>query len=774
METESNRKQIVQQIKFRDSILKRRGFAEFTYTYPKMGFSSTRRLILHFNHLKISFVEKDSKLFTDDIECVLSTFQSETPGMLLVNYRSATSADESMLKEHKWTFKQTDAPEFQRLLNLMMTNGRKLVELYRVMNKAGKKAIEKTDLDALVAIESASCAGLRGVSTAAMLAECDVEGVGKEEFTLADLLAITSSSPPSTFESVRALLLEWVRVSAQRTSIQYSAEESASSEFESQNASASSQNVPVKRVDKIDLIEGEREMSRTPGVIFTMANPTAAESVPNSVGKGDASFTNFRIILYDLASPAEEFRYDAPPYPAQISLPFSSIARVDLDSDNNGYDIIVICKDLRVVRMAFATGKQFAMQYVVAIQDYAFPSDLRTLFAFSRYGRVPAPLLSDSGNSKAHASQRRLVTPVKSEDAPMSPSQRPPITVKPGAIDGWKIFDPKKEFERQGLLGKDSKWRLWSDNYELVPTYPSAFILPAALNDAEIVEAANFRSRRRLPALTWRSSVTGACLCRSSQPNAGLFGKTNLCDKLLHNLYRIRGDGYNDTERVNPTTYYIIDCRSKVAANANAVMGKGIENFNSLVQTQVFYCGIGNIHVMRSSIESLHSLLVPFTPRGASAVTRGMKGLFNRSTSTATPQSSEDDSMSGPDVAFMDNSLYARQLLSRVETTGWIDHVRCVITSSVLVAETLSSRSSSVLVHCSDGWDRTAQVVATAQLILDPYFRSIEGLAVLIEKDWCGFGHKFHDRLGHGRPSNGKEGEEMSPVFVQVCLSLSC
>jgi hypothetical protein len=39
--------------------------------------------------------------------------------------------------------------------------------------------------------------------------------------------------------------------------------------------------------------------------------------------------------------------------------------------------------------------------------------------------------------------------------------------------------------------------------------------------------------------------------------------------------------------------------------------------------------------------------------------------------------------------------------------------------------------------------DRTAQICAIAEILLDPYYRTIEGFAVLIEKDWCAFGHKF-------------------------------
>lgn len=35
-----------------------------------------------------------------------------------------------------------------------------------------------------------------------------------------------------------------------------------------------------------------------------------------------------------------------------------------------------------------------------------------------------------------------------------------------------------------------------------------------------------------------------------------------------------------------------------------------------------------------------------------------------------------------------------------------------------------------VLVHCSDGWDRTSQLTSLAQLLLDPYYRTIDGFQV--------------------------------------------
>ena len=69
-----------------------------------------------------------------------------------------------------------------------------------------------------------------------------------------------------------------------------------------------------------------------------------------------------------------------------------------------------------------------------------------------------------------------------------------------------------------------------------------------------------------------------------------------------------------------------------------------------------------------------------------------------------------------------------------------------------------------VLVHCSDGWDRTSQMSALAQLLLDPYYRTVKGFQVLIEKDWLSFGHMLGRRCGH---FSYKDTDNRSPVFLQ-------
>lgn len=58
----------------------------------------------------------------------------------------------------------------------------------------------------------------------------------------------------------------------------------------------------------------------------------------------------------------------------------------------------------------------------------------------------------------------------------------------------------------------------------------------------------------------------------------------------------------------------------------------------------------------------------------------------------------------------------------------------------------MDQQKLSCVVHCSDGWDRTAQLSGLAQIMLDPYYRTIDGFRVLVDKDWLSFGHMFSER----------------------------
>jgi hypothetical protein len=159
---------------------------------------------------------------------------------------------------------------------------------------------------------------------------------------------------------------------------------------------------------------------------------------------------------------------------------------------------------------------------------------------------------------------------------------------------------------------------------------------------------------------------------------------------------------------------YIVDARGKIAATLNMAAGKGTEDISSYHNAELVFGNIDNIHVMRSSITT----------------------LTDNVTSTFHPHVGMKEVIQAPDGGLVG-------YFSKLEESGWLRHLRLILLSSIFTAERLHFDGDSVLVHCSDGWDRTAQICSVAEILLDSYYRTIEGFAVLIEKEWCSFGHKF-------------------------------
>ena len=53
-----------------------------------------------------------------------------------------------------------------------------------------------------------------------------------------------------------------------------------------------------------------------------------------------------------------------------------------------------------------------------------------------------------------------------------------------------------------------------------------------------------------------------------------------------------------------------------------------------------------------------------------------------------------------------------------------------IIKEFLHLLQAVAEEKISVVVHCSDGWDRTAQTCSIASIILDPYYRTIHGFQV--------------------------------------------
>ena len=69
------------------------------------------------------------------------------------------------------------------------------------------------------------------------------------------------------------------------------------------------------------------------------------------------------------------------------------------------------------------------------------------------------------------------------------------------------------------------------------------------------------------------------------------------------------------------------------------------------------------------------------------------------------------------------------QFIGGLDSSGWLRHIKTILDTSAFICQAVNS-GKSVVVHCSDGWDRTAQVCSLASLMLDPYYRTLQGFQV--------------------------------------------
>ncbi|XP_019592112.2 phosphatidylinositol-3,5-bisphosphate 3-phosphatase MTMR6 [Rhinolophus sinicus] len=278
-------------------------------------------------------------------------------------------------------------------------------------------------------------------------------------------------------------------------------------------------------------------------------------------------------------------------------------------------------------------------------------------------------------------------------------------------LRGWQLIDLAQEYKRMGV--PNSNWQLSDANreYKICETYPRELYVPRIASKPIIVGSSKFRSKGRFPVLSYYHQNKEAAICRCSQPLSGFSAR---CLEDEHLLQAI--------SKANPANryMYVVDTRPKLNAMANRAAGKGYENEDNYSNIRFQFVGIENIHVMRSSLQKLLEV-------------NGTKGL------------SVNDFYSG------------------LESSGWLRHIKAVMDAAIFLAKAIVVENASVLVHCSDGWDRTSQVCSLGSLLLDSYYRTIKGFMVLIEKDWISFGHKFSERCGHldGDP------KEVSPVFTQ-------
>jgi hypothetical protein len=106
----------------------------------------------------------------------------------------------------------------------------------------------------------------------------------------------------------------------------------------------------------------------------------------------------------------------------------------------------------------------------------------------------------------------------------------------------------------------------------------------------------------------------------------------------------------------------------------------------------------------------------------------------------------------------------AAGLHKQLQESKWFEQLQLIMNIANLVVDRMDGETgASVMVCLEEGWDLTAQVSSLAQLLMDPYYRTIEGFAVLVEREWLSMGHRFTRRNNH--TIDDQTG--FAPIFLQ-------
>ncbi|XP_051850123.1 myotubularin-related protein 4 isoform X2 [Antechinus flavipes] len=399
-----------------------------------------------------------------------------------------------------------------------------------------------------------------------------------------------------------------------------------------------------------------------------------------------------------------------------INVPLRMIDSVE---SRDMFQLHIACKDSKVVRCHFSTFKQCQEWLSRLSRATARPAKPEDLFAFAYHAWC---LGLTEEEQHTHLCQ-------------------------PGEHIRCR---QEAELVRMGF-DLHNVWRVShiNSNYKLCPSYPQKLLVPVWITDKELENVASFRSWKRIPVVVYRHLRNGAAIARCSQPEISWWGWRNADDEYLvtsiakacaldPGVKSAGGVPFNGNSEGSetcdadfacsgvestgaPQKLLILDARSYTAAVANRAKGGGCECEEYYPNCEVVFMGMANIHSIRNSFQYLRAVCSQM-----------------------------------PDPS---------NWLSALESTKWLQHLSVMLKAAVLVSNTVDREGRPVLVHCSDGWDRTPQIVALAKILLDPYYRTLEGFQVLVETDWLDFGHKFGDRCGH--QENAEDQNEQCPVFLQ-------
>jgi hypothetical protein len=200
---------------------------------------------------------------------------------------------------------------------------------------------------------------------------------------------------------------------------------------------------------------------------------------------------------------------------------------------------------------------------------------------------------------------------------------------------------------------------------------------------------------------------------RSSQPLCGMTTKRSEADeKYLRTIFKMNTNNFLNK-------LFIIDARPHMNALANRTTGGGHEHDDYYTDCEIVFLNIHNIHVMRESLRKITDMALPVSvPTGSNQNSNGSDGPLGSSSNfnqlNNGNNNNNNSNNNNSSAQFQQHQLLHqnddKHFFVNLENSKWLEHIRTVLSGALKIVKYITVHNSSVLVHCSDGWDRTSQV----------------------------------------------------------------
>lgn len=74
-----------------------------------------------------------------------------------------------------------------------------------------------------------------------------------------------------------------------------------------------------------------------------------------------------------------------------------------------------------------------------------------------------------------------------------------------------------------------------------------------------------------------------------------------------------------------------------------------------------------------------------------------------------------------------DLSISASSFISKLDSSGWLKHIRLMLVAATSIAKLIHIDGSSVVVSSQEPFDIGTVCISLTMMLLDPYFRTVEG-----------------------------------------------